>query len=353
MLCAADIQQWRTRGYALVHDFLPALVTHAAVHAMHEHLPQDKGATMTPDFGNDNALAFPCNDEALDAVPLHPRLLHAACTLLQTSYVRLHQAVAWGKYGLPRATRTPSRNDDQRLHQDFGNNMFGVPYDWDTPEAVAAIVYYSDVSETGGATAVLPRVLDVAEDADEADGARTTLDPMYADPSLRLRNVGMCGVPFRNNRADAEALLRTTDPHAYAVRAKAYRRERKLTDARVGSVLFYRLDVWHRGTPVHEGRMRYTHNFVWSRPDVVGLSVWNGGLLQKMYSGWLERWMARATPPQLMALGFPPPWSHVWTSAAYRRAVASRYNGLDVEGYAKSVVEPVSLSSLVLPDARL
>ena len=327
MLPQSAIDQWRTHGYALVHDFLPTNVTRAAVHAMRQHLPREQGATMTPDFGNDNALAFPCNDAALDAVPLHPQLLHAARTLLCTSYVRLHQAVAWGKYGLPAATRTASRNDDQRLHQDFGNNMFGVPYDWDKPEAVAAIVYYSDVSETGGATAVLPRVLDA------------TIDPMYADPSLRLRNVGLCGVPFRNNRPDAEALLHKIDPHAYTTRSAAYTRERHLTDARVGSVLFYRLDVWHRGTPVHEGQMRYTHNLVWTRPDAVGLSVWNGGLLQKMYQGWLEQWLAHATPPQLMALGFPPPWAHVWTSAAYRRAVALRYDGLDVDAYVLTGLE--------------
>ena len=100
MLTPTQIHQWRTLGYTVVHDILPTATVQAAHCAMQRHLPHSQGTTMVPDFGNDQSLEFPCNDTALDDVPLHPNLLRAACTLLRTSYVRLHQAVAWGKYGL-------------------------------------------------------------------------------------------------------------------------------------------------------------------------------------------------------------------------------------------------------------
>lgn len=45
-----------------------------------------------------------------------------------------------------------------------------------------------------------------------------------------------------------------------------------------GDVLFYRLDVWYRGTPVFAGKVRYVHNLVWKRRDARSIYMWNQGL---------------------------------------------------------------------------
>ena len=51
------------------------------------------------------------------------------------------------------------KNTNQRMHMDYGNNTFLHPPDWDSPEAVSMIIYFSDVSITGGGTAVFPNVI--------------------------------------------------------------------------------------------------------------------------------------------------------------------------------------------------
>ena len=52
-------------------------------------------------------------------------------------------------------TDTEFNNNDQ-MHMDYGNNTFLHPSDWNNPEYVAAIIYFSDTNETGGKTAVVP-----------------------------------------------------------------------------------------------------------------------------------------------------------------------------------------------------
>ena len=87
---------------------------------------------------------FPTGIPCLDDMVARPEILNSVQQLLQTSDVRLLQADVWGKKG----------GIDQRIHQDYGNNTFLLPQ-WNTPEAVAVIVYYSD--NKGGETHVVSR----------------------------------------------------------------------------------------------------------------------------------------------------------------------------------------------------
>ena len=71
--------------------------------------------------------------------------------LLNTDDILLAQSDAWRK------TDKNSLNSDQRMHMDYGNNTFLHPSDWNMPEAVAIIIYFSDINDTGGGTAIIPR----------------------------------------------------------------------------------------------------------------------------------------------------------------------------------------------------
>ena len=49
-------------------------------------------------------------------------------------------------------------------------------------------------------------------------------------------------------------------PEIYKFRQKLYNRE-IFADTNVGDILFYRLDTWHRGTPVKKGKVRRSKIF--------------------------------------------------------------------------------------------
>ena len=51
----------------------------------------------------------------------------------------LCQSDAWTKW-------SDGKNSDQRMHMDYGNNMWGFPPPWHKPNAVAMILYYSDTT---------------------------------------------------------------------------------------------------------------------------------------------------------------------------------------------------------------
>ena len=321
VLTTKQVQQWREKGFVVVDGLADVSGGASYMNTRAEATPYDK-ATHT--FGNDGALEFPCAVPELDTVPLQRPYLQAAALLLGVPHVVLHQAVAWMKYGDPQAcgaydANRPPSNSDQRLHQDYGNNTWVVP-NWERPQAVAAIVYYSDLQDTGGATALVPR----------EHGA---YDEMYdTNTELNLRSPGLCGIPYVNNKQEAETLMSRVDEGAHLARQRAYNREVHIDTATVGTVLFYRLDVWHRGTPVHVGKVRCIHNIVWKRPDAFayGMSTnWNSGFSNKLYNGWLETFVASLQYEQLLAIGFPPRESPYWTSRTVA-TVQKRYGGMDL-----------------------
>lgn len=114
----------------------------------------------------------------------------------------------------------------QDLHLDFGNNTLLVPPP--CPETVNCILNYSaDSAATDGATRFVPDGLcDLVKDG-SGSGFLSALD----------------------------------DSHA-----AVYARERAVQYT-AGTVLLYRLDQLHRGSPVLPGETRWTHHLNYRRED--------------------------------------------------------------------------------------
>ena len=272
------------------------------------------------DFGTDPAVNFPCIPElaAINDLGVNEQLITTVQTLLGSN-VKLIQCVGWAKHGLDEGdTSNEQSNADQRMHFDGYNNSLLCPPPFETPNVVAAIVYLSDINDTGGCTAIVPR-----------QGP----DDIWYQPSHSQVMPGVGGRPFINNRAAAEIMMMERGED----RSELYERE-IMNPFKVGDVLFYRHDVWHRGTPVKPGKTRWVVNLGWAKTDAHYVLNWGTGLARKMYSGWLESWIAGLSPMQLMTIGFPPPNDPVWDTPGMREGVQARYGsyGFNLDAYLKS-----------------
>ena len=257
-------------------------------------------------------MEFPTLSDAINDVTLSPRLLTAVSQLLRTDEIRLAQSDVWAKDGVhvesPRwLGRRATDSYDQRVHMDYPNHMLVHPPEWERPDSVAAILYYDDASECGGETAFVPRRSGASGDA--------AYDPPYH------RTPGVRG-SWINDKEMAEARYRELDPDTHAFRASLYEREIRARYRR-GSCLFYRQDLWHRGTPVNAGVTRVVHNLSFRRSSSTWVGHWHPGAAKKNYLlGWprrrLESLVARLTVPQRAAIGFPPPSSPYWTPQTLR-----------------------------------
>lgn len=289
-----------------------------AVAEMKELFPSDV-ACPVQDFGSNGKGEFPCSP-GLDQISLHPMLLAKARELLGTKHIRLVQSIAWAKYGVP--SNGEQSNSDQRMHMDYGNNCYGMPLPGEPLQAVSMIVYFSDTEMTGGGTAVVPR--------------RGEMDPVYQWPYVHMP--GIAGIPFKNDRKSAEKLM---DPVARKIRQSCYARELRPKFSK-GDVLMYRLNTWHRGTPVLPGQVRYTLNLMFKRTDNDDIQVWNRGFTRKMYSGRFERFLGSLEPEQLETLGFPARDSAKWRCTKFCRAIRDRYGwaGFDLLSYVSTSESP-------------
>jgi hypothetical protein len=85
-----------------------------------------------------------------------------------------------------------------------------------------------------------------------------------------------------NAKEKVEGTYMDTHPEIAAFRSKLYDREQR-TSFKPGTVLFYRLDTWHRGTPVKEGKQRIVHNLVFKKCGCDWINSWNTGAARYMY----------------------------------------------------------------------
>ena len=298
-------EQWRTRGYAIEENILhtDALVDQLETQFAH--------GSPTIDWGADRRLEFPSRVfPALNDLAVDSRLLCTAKRLLETENIRLIQCVAWPKYGNSdgNSDRRSASNRDQRMHMDYGNNTLLHPPPWhETPQIVSAIVYLSDCQDTGGGTCVVAR--------------RGDNDPAYRWPYVHMPGIG--GRKFVNDRSSAEKMMQECDPIGWRIRKLLYQREILLSPA-AGSVLWYRHDTWHRGTPVRRGKIRYVVNMAWARAEVAGVCQWNPGFARRLYEPFMQRYIASLDGQQLRSLGFPPKEHPYWTRST-RHAVNVRY----------------------------
>ena len=249
MLSEKHILQWKTRGFVLAQNLVDQKILDRCVQFLDRTYYDEE--TCPTGFGSKyGEFEFPCGN-ILDWLTLDHHLIFSAQQLLGTPNILLVQSDVWGKCGT--MDKSSHKNTDQRMHMDYGNNMFLHPNKWDNPEAVSAIIYLSDTFVTGGGTAVVPR--------------RGPHDIVYRPPYVHMP--GQAGLRFMNDRQHAEDYIRSVSPEIAQFRSTLYNRE-VILSPRIGDVLFYRLDLWHRGTPVHQGHVRNVMNLMWKKKNVRG-----------------------------------------------------------------------------------
>ena len=293
MLSNSQIQTWKEEGAVICQ--LPAPVVDPALTWLNVNFTLDQIDRNHMDFGTpDRKFEFPTFIDPIDDLVLSEPLILAAQKLLGTQDVRLIQADLWPKIGVADELHEAQANTDQRMHMDYGNNTVLHPQ-WDTPDVVAAVVYYDDCDETGGGTAYVPR--------------HGVDDPVYQPPYVNMP--GQAGNPFFNDRAAVESWFKENDSNVYELRQQLYERE-KVVQFKPGTILFYRHDLWHRGRPLVAGKLRRVHNLAWKRADARGVSHWNEGFARKSYYGNVESIIGRSTPLQRSVLDFPLPGDNYW-----------------------------------------
>ena len=320
------IESWRERGFALVDGLVPDDLVAALRRFGHEHFPapESEDARRHGTFG---ALAFPAECAAMNELTLHPQLLQAIAELLDVPVpeLRLTQSDLWPKYGRSERTLGAYDNQDQRIHVDYPNHTLVHPAPWDRPEAVEAILYLDDVDEVGGPTAVVPR-----EGRD---------DPLYPWPIVASPGIG--DLQYINDRESAEAYMAEQRPESTALREALYAREHHAR-YRPGTLLLYRHDTWHRGTPLRRGMLRLAQNLTFRRADCEWISTLHTGWAWKMYrhDKLMERLIADASLDQRAVLGFPQPGDRYWCDATID-AVEARYGayGLDAAPYRRALAD--------------
>ena len=260
VLSEAQIIEWREHGFALVDGVFPsALLAQARDDAL-AVFPSagSDAADAVNDFGSSGNMEFPAASGAVNDLTLHPRLLRAVAQLLavETLELRLTQSDLWPKYGrtwsrVARAT-TPT-SGCSRLPEPHPSP---IRRRWDRPEAVE-LWLLSDRATCGGATALVAR-------AGAADSA-------YCWPVVHTPGVG--ALEWRNDRAAAEGILERQAPEVAKWRAEHLYPREVMADYRLGTVLFYRHDTWHRGTPLEPGALRLTLNMTFRKAESEWIST--------------------------------------------------------------------------------
>ena len=143
---------------------------------------------------------------------------------------------------------------------------------------------------------------------------------------------GVGALEWRNDRAAAEAYLERQAPEVAKWRAEHLYPREVMADYRLGTVLFYRHDTWHRGTPLEPGALRLTLNMTFRKAESEWISTLSRGWSWAMYRpSWvMERLIAKASVEQRCVLGFPRPGHSYWTQETIA-AVQARYGSLGID----------------------
>lgn len=318
VLDAEQRRRFRERGFVVVKNLWPAELMERAVtearslHPADEILARAKstrgGFSEMPWFRGDEKSA----DAALNQMSLHPRALAAAASLIECEPIdlRISQSHVIAKVGYPEQRADDDDEiaieGDQDIHVDYGNNTLLVPPRTRAPEAVACLCYYADVDDAGGATHFCP-----------ADSTELT---SYSPETFNPPNF-VAGT--RNGSAST-----ATGPRAAERVARRYRDEKPIRyDA--GTCVLYRLDAWHRGTPIALNRVRHTHHHVWRHKNAEWIS-WQSFSLPM--ASIPTRYLAELSVAQRATLGFAAPGDTYWTEETVD-AVGRRYPEMDMTPY--------------------
>lgn len=314
MLSEYEIKNWKEKGYCVVNN----IVNNKMLEKSYNYIQKlyNENQLVCHDFGSDGKLDFP-SGTIIDYISLNENIIKCVQQLLDTQNILLVQCDTWGKKG--KDDLSDHSNNDQRMHMDYGNNMFLHPSNWYEPEAVAAIIYLSDVKDTLGGTALVPRE---GED-----------DSLYKFPYINMP--GINENKFINDKRSAEAYFKKKKPEIYNFRQELYKKE-KILSPNFGDILFYRLDLWHRGTPVKNGKIRFVMNLLWKKKECFWINQWNPGWTKKMYYGDIEKLFTKLSPLQRSILGVPLPGDRYWTIEKIN-FLKVRYPDLDILPYLNKI----------------
>ncbi|MEM7219666.1 MAG: phytanoyl-CoA dioxygenase family protein [Pseudomonadota bacterium] len=326
VLTAAQVASWRERGFALVDGVFPAAMIDTLADEATAAFPSadSEASTAVTGFGSHGGFVFPASP-IFNAITLHPPLLRAIAQLLDlpVTDLRLTQSDLWPKYGRREKLHGAQDGEDQRIHVDYPNHLLTHPTPWERPAAVEMILYLSDFDDCGGPTAVVPR-----------EGPS---DPLYPWPIVATP--GVAGLAYVNDRESAEAYMAAEQPAAADLRSRLYARER-YARYRPGTLLLYRHDTWHRGTPMRPGALRLAQNLTYRRADAEWISTLHIGWAWAMYrrDHAMEQLIADASLEQRAVLGFPQPGASYWCSKTVE-AVAARFGpfGMDMTPYREAL----------------
>ncbi len=293
------------------------------------------------DFGTDGLLEFPTTSKFINELTLNHRLLTAVSQLLGTKNIKMVQADLWKKTGvIEQDTYGDYQNIDQRIHMDYPNHTLVHPPLWSKHEAVEIIIYLSDCNITAGSTAIIPK--------------ENEKDPAYKWPYRNMPGFGK--LRWMNNRQSVEKYILEKDRKMYTFRQTLYSRE-KYVYFEPGTILFYRYDTWHRGTPLKTGKTRFVQNMAFIRDDAEWVGNWNRSPTYSMYrckgnknifiDQLVEKLIAKISPWQRSIIGFPKIGHKYWNQYTLE-AVKQRYEpfGFDITPYQQAMKNPNIVSKL-------
>ena len=310
MINSDDINKWKKEGYFIGKNIINKdliLRSHNMIKDMYMN-----NKLNVDDFGSQGKLEFPSNT-ILDKIMVHENLIKIVQKLLNHEDILLVQADAWGKKG--KDDLSESSNNNQRMHMDYGNNTFLHPSHWNNPECVAMIIYLSDIKETSGGTSIVPK--------------NEETEKLYQFPYKNMP--GISNNPFINDKNSAEEYFNKHDQEIYNFRKELYKNE-LILEPNMGDILFYRLDSWHRGTPVMNGKVRFVINLLWKKKECYWINCWNPGWTKNMYYSYIENLITNMTPLQRSVLGIPKPGDKYWTKETIN-LLKMRYPNINIQHY--------------------
>ena len=314
MIYNINLEKWKKEGYFITNNLIPKNVILESEKLMNNLYKNNE--LQVKDFGSQGKLEFPSNT-IIDNIVINENIIKYVQELLNENEILLVQADAWGKVG--NSNFSESSNNDQRMHMDYGNNSFLHPPEWDNPECVSMIIYLSDTNKTLGGTSVVPR--------------NDSNDELYKFPYKHMP--GISNNPFINDKKSAENYFKSQNIEVYNFRKKLYENE-IVTNPNIGDILFYRTDIWHRGTPVKEGKIRFVINLLWKKKECYWINTWNPGWTKNMYYGYVEELFTNMSPLQRSILGVPLPDDEYWDEGKLK-LLKMRYPKIDINPYLKYI----------------
>ena len=318
-LTAAQVAQWRNRGHIVLHGLWPADLVRRGRAACVDLLaaepvlvPADRcspspEALLSAEQHRMREHYFPYRSDqhALNEITLWPRLHTAARQLLGTAApveVLLASSMCMSKTASDGTVGAEHfATGAQPHHLDHVNESLVEKLDSEgLPWSVSCILYYDHVDEVGGPTVV-------------AGGTSDT------DVSGR-------GSPW----------------HQAASQSPELYRDELAVQFRPGTCLLYRIDTWHRGTPVFPGCTRYTHHISMRRSDATWMQS-DSWLRDRWGDRYLTGLIGSMSAGQRSVLGFPPPYHPYWTEKSIA-AAAERYEGFDNSEYRTALLERTRMS---------